>query len=224
MEFSSAVLGSSLLAPGIRRFRLASPKGFAFEAGQYFILDLGGGYMKPFSFCNAPTEGDYIEFTTRMSGSEYKNRLGSLRPGDGVRVRGPSGDFTYKGQGKIVFLAGGIGITPIRSLCKSLTDAGADCEATLIWGVNTLDEAFFRDDLDAMTEANSRLTVVYVPFKPPDGWVGHSGFISAEHVKAEAPYWQESAFYVCGPPKMVEAMRTVLSSIGVGDMVVEKIQ
>jgi len=215
MDYVTALVESSELAPGIVRFRLTRPVGFDFKAGQYFILNLGEGLAKPFSYSNSPTEGDCIEFTTRMSGSEYKRMLGALRAGENALVSGPLGSFTYGGQGRVVFLAGGIGVTPFRSMCKWLTDSKADCDVALMWGVSTIEEAVFKDDFDAMAAANPRLSVVYVVAKPPAGWKGCGGYVCRRYVEENVPWWRDAVYYVCGPPKMTEAMDGMLAEMGI---------
>ncbi len=215
MDFEAILLESAELAPGIFRFRLTRPAGYGFKAGQYFILGLGEGLAKPFSFSNSPTDGDYIEFATRMSGSAYKRRLGELPAGGKATVSAPMGSFTYGGQARVVFLAGGIGITPFRGICRWMADTRADCDAVLFWGVNTMEEAVFKRDFDSMEAANPRLKAVYVVAKPPAGWSGCTGYVCAGYVEENAPWWRDAAYYVCGPPKMTEAMDEMLKEMGI---------
>ena len=216
MEKDACLARKTALNGDITTFRFSRP--FDFQAGQYFLLNLGEGLMKPFSFSNSPTEGDHIELTTRMSGSDYKKRLDGLSIGERALVSGPMGQFTYKSSlRKVAFLAGGIGITPFRSICKYATDTAADSDIVLMWGNNTVEEAIFKDVFDVMCKDNPRLRVVHVIARPPSGWTGHSGFITAEIVKAEVPDYPERTFYVCGPPRMVEAMRAVLAQLEVGN-------
>lgn len=215
MDFAASLLRRTDHGAAASTFRLSRPEGFSFKAGQYFVLGLGEGLAKPFSFSNSPTEGDYIEFTTRMSGSVYKRRLAAMAAGETAAVSGPFGSFTYRGQGKVVFLAGGIGITPFRSICRWMADAGADCDAVLLWGVNTMEDAVFKGDFDAMTSANTRLKAVYVVAKPPPGWSGCTGYVCARYIEENAPWWRDAAYYVCGPPKMTEAMDGMLAEMGI---------
>jgi glycine betaine catabolism B len=224
MDYEVTLAGVKLLGIDCRTFRFTRPPGFVFDAGQYFILRLDDKLVKPFSFSSSPTEGDYLEFTTKMSGSDYKRKLESLKPGGKVKMSGPMGKFTYGGQGKVVFLAGGIGITPFRSMAKYIADSKIDCDIVIIWGVNTIEDAIFKDFFDTMTQANPRLKVVYVPVKPPGGWTGLTGFICEEHLQKRIPDPANRTYFICGPPKMVEAMGLTLKELKVPSdkVVVEK--
>jgi glycine betaine catabolism B len=219
MDFEVRILGIDDLGAGIRRFRLERPSGFSYRAGQYFALNLGPGLIHAFSFSGAPAEDD-ISFTTRMSESDFKKSLASLRPGDIVRVRGPMGEFTLR-EGKALFLAGGIGVTPFSSMLRQSAAVRSGLDAVLIWGVNSMEDAFFRKDFEALPAG---LRVDYVPAHPPQGWEKESGFIGAGTIRSLVPDFAERMVYVCGPPKMVEAMGKVLSELNVpaGRMVTEQ--
>ena len=112
---------------------------------------------------------------------------------------------------RIAFLSGGIGITPIRSICAYLVDSKADADMVLLYGNGTLKDIAFKDDLDAMQKRCPKLKVVHVLAKPEPEWEGRTGFITAQVIKEEVPDYPDRRFYVCGPPGMVAAMRKILS-------------
>jgi ferredoxin-NADP reductase len=216
MDNEVSMIENVQIGQGIRKYRLIKPKGLEFAAGQYFILKLDERLMKPFSFSNSPTEGDYIEFTTKMSQSDFKKRLASLKPQDKVRIVGPLGGFTLNpNHKKVVFLAGGIGITPFRSMIKYITDSKSDCDAILLWCVNTMDDAVFKGDFDRVQKNNPHLNVLYVPAKPPSGWQGPSGFMSQKTLSQKVPDYKDRTFYVCGPPKMIAAVDAMFAEMNV---------
>jgi glycine betaine catabolism B len=225
MDYEVSLLHSVERGLGVRTFRFERPAGLGFESGQYFLLRLAEGLVKPFSFSSSPSEVGYFEFTTRMSASDFKSALSRLKSGDRVRVSGPNGRFTLRDAYKrVVFLAGGIGITPFHSMCKWATDRGLDCDIILFWGVKTIEDAFFRDDFKAMMGVNARLKSVYIPYQATPGWSGPSGFISEGVIRAQAPDVEERAFYVCGPPKMVESMDAMLAKMKIAPEMIVKEQ
>ncbi len=222
MDFKAVFLGKTGLVSGVKSYRFKRPDGFAYSAGQYFILKLGEGLVKAFSFSSSPNERDYFEFTTRVSGSEYKKMLDSLRAGDEVSVSAPYGAFTYGGQKRLVFLAGGIGITPCISMLRFMTEEGIDCDAVLVYGNRTREGIVYKDELDRLSKTNSRLKVVHVladERAPVKGC--YRGFICDEVIRKEVPDPLKWSYMVCGPPAMVSAMQKMLEEMGVpGDQVI----
>lgn len=194
-------------------FRFERPEDFTFRAGQFFFVKIpaeGGSMQKHFSFSSSPTE-QHLEFTTKMTGSDFKNALDRLEIGTTVMIEGPYGEFTLKeGMNKIAFLSGGIGITPIRSIARYVTDEGLDVDIVLLFGNQDLSSIAFKDDLEEMGLRNGHLKVVHVLSNPPGDWTGAKGFITRDVVESEVEDHGSRAFYICGPPGMVKAMKTIL--------------
>lgn len=206
-------------------YRFERPADFSYQAGQFFFITLPGDadLRKPFSFSSSPTE-DFLELTTRPSDSDFKKTLESLPTGAAVALEGPFGQFTLReGAGKVAFLSGGIGITPIRSIAKYATDKGIDVDMVLLYSNRSAASIAFKDDFDEMAEA-ARLRVVHCLGEAPDGWEGYRGRITRQVIEAEVPDHDERLFYLCGPPGMVDAMRALLLEMqtGPGRIVVER--
>lgn len=217
IELRTRLIDTLQRAPGVRSFRFERPGNAGFKAGQYFLLTInvnGKPATKPFSFSSSPTEKEHLEFTKRLTGSDFSNALLNLEKGDEVKIKMPLGEFTLDKAGeKIAFLSGGIGITPIRSICKYAADTKQPVDIVLLYGNNTERDIVFRDDLDAMSRDNGSLRVVYT-LTCPDGveteWGGCRGFINRQMIEREVPDLSERTFYICGPPGMVAAMEDVL--------------
>jgi glycine betaine catabolism B len=216
MEYEAKLIGSIERNYSVKSFRFTRAPGFDFKAGQFFYITLGKNRIKHFSFSDSPTQMDYIEFTTKMTGSDDKKSIDSLKPGDTVKIRGPHGAFTYVPElKKIAFLSGGIGITAIRSICMYLTSEGIDADVTIIYGNNQERDILFRKEFQEMAAANKKLKVVHILSDPPAGWGGRTGRIDGEAIKEEIPDFGERMFYLCGPPGMVLALNMVLDEMGV---------
>ena len=197
-------------AEGTKSFRFNRPKEYSYQPGQFFFINIPGkeGMLrKHFSFSSAPNE-NFLEFTTRMTGSEYKNVLDALKRGTMVELGAPLGNFTLRpGVNKIVFLSGGIGVTPILSICKHATNKQLPVNMVIFYGNRNVSATAFMKELDELTQANKRLKVVHTMSDPGDDWTGRTGRINDDLIKEEAPDWHERTFYISGPPGMVAAMK-----------------
>jgi ferredoxin-NADP reductase len=204
--------------------RLSKPPGYSHAAGQWLRLTLGvddAEDTRTFSIASAPYE-DSLEIGTRASGSAYKRALSELQAGDRVDVTAPGGSLRMpEPPSSATFLVGGIGITPIRSILRDAVHGGVDLRgAVLIYG-NVDDRCIpYEDELADWQAAG--LKVVQVFERPPEGWRGETGFITADVVRRSGPLG-DRRFVVTGPPPMVAAMGAVLDQLHVsaGDRRVE---
>ncbi len=197
--------------------RLQKPEGFDYLAGQYIFLTLGRGdkqKTKPLSLSSSPTE-DFLELTKQLTGHEFADALAALNVGDRVGVFGPHGTFTFNGEfNKICMLAGGIGITPQRSMIRYATDEALSTSIILLYSTRHEDSITFADDLTEMQTQNPHLNVIITITHPSAKWKGLTGRIDKEFVEKTVPDYKERVFYTSGPPPMVDAMNTMLKAMG----------
>ncbi|MFV1976976.1 MAG: ferredoxin--NADP reductase [Candidatus Scalindua sp.] len=219
-EFETGVIDVIQRTRDIKSFRFSVPQDINvdFKAGQYFVLTIkikGQGAAKHFSFSNSPTEKGYVEFTKRITGSEFSQALDQLKKGDWAKLKMPYGFFTFEGEHeKIAFLSGGIGITCIRSMCKFVTDKKLPADIVLIYSNKIENDIVFREDFLQMQAENRKLKVVHTLTSPDIDtgiWKGRTGRIDSLMVKEEIPDYPDRVFYLCGPPKMVDALKSILS-------------
>jgi len=199
----------------VRTFRFTVDKDVAYKPGQYLVLTLdinGKEIPKAFSLSSAPTETGFIEFTKKLTESPFSKALTRLKVGDACRVRYPLGKFTFDGENpKVGFLIGGIGITPVRSICKNATDRQLDADLALLYSSRAPEYLIFRRDFAEMTRVNQRLKVVYTLTQCNERVEGcRVGAIDEQVVVREIPDFRQRVFYLCGPPAMVDAMRALL--------------
>lgn len=218
MTFSTRLADRIPRAPGVKTFRFDRVRQYEFEAGQWFVLTIpfGDGYLtKHFTHSSSPTEG-YLDFTTRLTGSEYKNALDDLPIGTEVEIEGPFGSFTLREDAqRVAFLTGGIGITPVRSILRYLADGGPDIEVALLYGNKDQESIAFRLELEAFEGQLPALKVAHVLTDPLPGWEGHRGYIRDDILEAELGDGAGWTYYLSGPPAMVAALKQVLSDRGV---------
>lgn len=201
----------------VRSFRFPRPETLSYKPGQFLFVTIkanGKELSKHFSISSSPTEKMHIEFTKKLSESEFSTALKALKEGDWARIDAPYGKFTFEGEHeRIGLLGGGIGITPLRSICKYCTDMRLNTKATLLYGNRTENDIAFKKELETMQQQNKNLKVVFILNEANSEWRGATGIIDAETVKKEIPDYRETVFYTCGPPAMVEAMEKLIESL-----------
>lgn len=196
--------------------RFERPQDYRFTAGQYAVLHVEGPegpVGKPFTIASAPSD-EWLEFTTRISPSVFKQTLNGLTPGDPASVSAPGGRLVLPPDARrIVFLVGGVGITPARSILRDAVARGLDLEVELFYGNRSEACVPYRRELEAMEPYGVR--VVHVLEHVPDTWAGESGFIGAETVRRHGIPEPPVLWIAAGPPVMVEAMERVLNELDV---------
>ena len=201
--------------PSVKSFRLAVPRRAAFKSGQYLTIRLQGeeDLTRCLSISSSPTEQGYVEVTKRITQSRFSQILDQAEPGLQAEISYPMGKCTFEGEfEKIALLSGGIGITPLRSICKYVVDNKLSTSVCLIYSNRTADEIAFRSEFDAMQRDCPSLKVVYTLSRAGNDWTGRTGRIDADLIRGELPDHLERCFYVCGPPQMVDAMSAMLRS------------
>lgn len=219
MRFETSVMDIIVRANNVKSFRFPRPETLDYKAGQYMFITIKGGagkLKKHFTISSSPSEMDFIEFTKKLTGSEFSSALNSLKAGDMVEISAPYGNFTFEGEyEKLGLLSGGIGITPLRSICKYCMDMKPKTMVTLLYGNHSEEDIIFRKELEEMQQQNSNLKVVFTLSEPGESWMGQKGRIDAGMIKREIPDYIERVFYICGPPAMVETMVSILEELEV---------
>jgi len=198
----------------VKSFRAEVGGEIGFQAGQFLqvSLEVEPELKRYLSISSSPSEKGYLEFTKKITESDFSKTLTNLKVGDYVKIKYPFGNFTLdEAAKKIAFISGGIGITPIRSICKSVVDKKLGTEITLIYANRTFEDIAFREDFERMQEQYPKLKVVHVLSEASPGFMSRVGRVNNQVVKDEIPDYLERKFYLCGPPAMVEAMKKILS-------------
>lgn len=217
-EYSVTFVGSSAHCPATSSFFFTRPQGYRYTPGQFLSLTLqtrDADVTKQFSHCDAP--GDpHTQIMTRLTGSAFKDALAALVPGDTVTMRGPAGRLVLpKGTTKAGFLVGGVGITPMRSIVRDAVQKDTGLTSLVFDG--NLDETCIplREEFDSWERAQPAIRFVHVLERPTDAWEGERGFITAETVLRHCDPLDGWHWFVAGPPAMTEAMRGVLTRLGI---------
>ncbi len=218
MKFETHVKEIIPRTSNVTSFRFPRPAALNYKPGQYLFVTVKSGenkLSKPLSLSSSPTEKEHIEFTKKLTDSEFSNTLKTLKVSDWAMIDAPYGKFTFEGENeKIALLAGGIGITPFRSICKYCTDRRLTAKITLLYGNRSESDIVFKKELEELKKQNKNLKVVFILNEASNAWKGATGVINAEMVKKEVPDYKERVFYVCGPPPMVQAMEKLIKDLG----------
>jgi ferredoxin-NADP reductase/nitrite reductase/ring-hydroxylating ferredoxin subunit len=208
-----------------------------YNAGQFAFFDIGQVYNDPkgpirhFTISSSPTE-NFIMLTTRIRDSPYKKRLSTLEKGAKVSFRGPEGQFVlHQDYSKYtVFISGGIGVTPFRSMIKYATDMQLPLPIIMFDSNRDRNNILFKKEFDDWASINKNLKIIYTisekeeeeeeqqqhneqsPLSTANDWKGEYGRIDKAMILKyiDTNVLNNSIFYICGPPNMLKAMQTLL--------------
>jgi predicted ferric reductase len=194
--------------------------GFHFSPGQFGWLMVWGSPFKitghPFSFSSsAAAKGGCVEMSIRNLG-DFTKEIQRVPVGKRVYLDGPYGAFTIGNPADMhVLIAGGVGVTPMMSMIRTLADHGDKRPVILLYGSKDRESITFREELEVL-KARLDLTVVHVLANPPAGWTGEQGFINAEMFKRHLPPpYSDHEYFICGPGVMMDAIEKTLGEMGV---------
>lgn len=210
-------------------FAFDAPGWTGAQAGQNLLLRLDvpddpRKGSRTFTVASSPTE-DAVVITTRIrSSSPFKRRLAALRPGDVVEARGPMGRFTLpEGDAPLLLFAGGIGVTPFRSMIKYAIDTGRSTPMTLLSSDRVPEMIPYRREMDGWAETHPWLRIrrtITRPEETQEGWTDHVGRMDAGWIRAATDGLEGRTAFVAGPPAFVEGTVGLLRSLGLeGDRV-----
>ncbi len=213
-------------AKGTKTFIFDKPQGFEYYAAQYAYFTLpelkfpdSRGATRHFTLSSSPTE-DFISITIRIrEQSGFKMTLDSLEIGSEVNFRGPSGTFCLENDTETeqqVFLAGGIGITPYRSIIKYVTDKNLQIPIHLIYSNSLPEEIAFRKELEGIAQSHPNIKVSMTVTKPEESketWNGLTGRIDENLIQSLTSDLQSPTYWLCGPPPMVTAIEETLEKL-----------
>ncbi len=198
-------------------------EGLSFKPGQFAWMSMGKtpfhGEEHPISFSSSAENqiGAEVSFTIKALGDWSNNVVPKIQPGTRVWLDGPYGVFSpVQDQGPgYVLLGGGIGITPLYSMCRTMADRGDVRPVFLFYGGRDLQELTFRPELDQLTR-HMNLKCFYVLEHASADWRGETGFIDANLLRRHLPeQYKRFQYFICGPLAMMDTMERVLPTLGI---------
>jgi ferredoxin-NADP reductase len=216
--------------PDVKTFRLIAPgEGplpFTYLPGQFLSLTVrpGGKDAQPvrrsYTIASSPTERDYLEITVkRIEQGQMSNYLHErVKEGDQLEIAAPFGSFTFTGREahSIVLIGGGVGITPLMTVIRYLTDHGWPKDIFLLYSCRTSRDFIFREELEYLQRRYANLHVVASMTRAAGTeWMGPTGRLIKELIAQNVSNIAARRVHLCGPPPMMEAMQTILAELGV---------
>jgi len=226
-KFTTKLIDRFQVAEGTTAFAFARPANFNFKAGQFLTVLLPNppyndekGNRRTFTIASPPQEIARLQITTRMTGSALKRSLAEISLGAPVDLLGPSGNFTLHAEAKIpaVFIAGGIGITPFRSMIVDVAARNLPHQITLIYSNRNLEGTAFHEEFLQLAAAHKNFN--YVPTltqadKSSRPWNGERRYVNAEFLRDHAGDLDKPIFYLAGPPGLVAGVSKTVTEAGV---------
>ncbi len=200
--------------------------GYAFRAGQNadFTLVEGPadaqGHARTFSFASSPSHKDAFMVATRMRSTPFKNALKQLALGTKLKVTGPMGSFTlHKDSAKpAVFVAGGIGITPMRSILESAFEQNLPHQLYLFYSNHESAGTAFLEEFETWAKQHKNFKFIPTLTKSADAsWAYERGRLNPEKFRRHLTDLEKPIYYLAGPPEMVAAVREMLEGLGVSE-------
>ena len=189
-----------------------------YQPGQFVELSVFGVGEAPFCLAQSPTRSAFLEVTIRRTGS-VTDRLHAYRPGDVVGVRGPFGNcFPFeRARGKdLIFVGGGIGLPPLRSLINYVLDHRGDYgNVHVLYGARTPSDRVYKRELEGWSRSPD-LTLVETVDRGDGTWHGHVGVVT-NLLKGLTIVPDSTIAFTCGPPIMLKFVVAELITLGLKD-------
>lgn len=205
--------------PDVKTFRVVKPEGgklFEHLPGQCAMVSVPGVGEAMFSITSSPTNQEYQEFSIKKCGS-LTDVLHSMEAGDQITVRGPYGnnfpvETELKGK-NLLFIAGGIGLAPLRSVINYVMDKRDQYGTVdILYGSRSADDLVGLDEIQSAWMHAENTNVYLTIDRPQEGWDGHVGFVPS-YLK-ELGFSTDKTVLVCGPPIMIKFVLAGLEELG----------
>jgi len=196
-------------------------RGMRFKPGQFTWLSVRDTPFKdkehPFSFSSSAENTETLGLTIKNLG-DFSSTVHALQPGEKAYLDGPHGALScdrFPDRPGYVFIAGGVGVTPMMSMLRTLADRNDQRPLFFFYGNPDLESITFREELDTL-RSRLNLTLVHVLERPPEGWQGEQGFITARILEKYLSEDRDSfQYFICGPEPMMNAVEQALDQINV---------
>ncbi|MEM0158722.1 MAG: hypothetical protein QW812_04340 [Thermoplasmataceae archaeon] len=226
------LLERKIETPTKRTYLFEKPDIFNFDPGQFVVvrlLDFDGSTrdsLRQFSISSSP-EDEFLSISTQVIGrnSAYKDKLDSLRPGDRVYLTGPNGSFTPgKVDGDMMFIAGGVGITPFRSMLRHFYFTGFQGRIYLVHSSRNYDDILFFQELEDLKKKVNWLSIHRFLTRDSRKFAGFANArIDADQLKNILDGNILELFMVSGPPQFVDDVgKMLIESLGIRESIVKK--
>ncbi len=209
----------------VKTFRFLNPLGgsipFLHLPGQFCTLTVapaGTPVKRNYTLACSPTQHDHIEITVKCDGlvSDYLHN--AAKPGDLLEVAAPFGSFIFTGREapSVVLISGGVGITPLMSVIRYLTDRSWPGDIFLLYACSSPKDFIYREEMEYLQRRHPNLHLAVTVSKAEGtDWKGPTGRITKEFLTENVPDLARRRIHICGPPPMMEAVKKMLAELSV---------
>jgi ferredoxin-NADP reductase len=212
--------------PNVRTLRLTDLAGgdlpFRHLPGQFItftVKPIDQPIKRSYTIASSPTRREYCEVTIkREDKGTVSNFLHHVHEGDTLQATGPSGNFTFIGEGanSIVLIAGGVGVTPMMSVLRYLTDRSWTGDIFFVYGCRGEHDVIYREELEYLQRRHRNLHITIAASEVVSKeWPYKIGHITKDVLTEAIPHIHTLRIHLCGPPAMMSAMRTLLAELAV---------
>lgn len=211
------------LCPNTFEFTFELPEPLSFTSGQYVFVTLtqfnipdDRGPRRHFSILNAPSNISQVKIATRIRETGFKQTLNTLAIGETVDISKPYGEFVLSDdiQKPLVFIAGGIGITPFMSMLNWMKENDKKTPITLLFSNKSKDTTPFFTELESLARELSDFQLI-MSMTQDETWTGEKGRIDAAKIQKYVPDLSSPMFYIVGPEEMNQAVEDILNELSV---------
>lgn len=225
-EIYAELIGKEIVAENTLAIYLKPMENFNYKAGQFVDLIIENakygderGNRRTFSIASSPTEENLL-FAMRIRDTGFKRNLMEMNVGDKLKIFGPMGIMTLPEEKKpLIFLSGGIGITPFRSIIKYVCDMNLSYRIYLFYSNKKLSSFAFLNELEDLSRKNENFHLIStLTGERLDEWKGEYGRINIEMIEkyVDKSTINEAIFYIAGPGKMAVSLEEMLENYGIG--------
>jgi ferredoxin-NADP reductase len=209
MEFDATVTDIITETADTKTLRLTRPAGFDFVPGQFVNVTLslpdGGRIRRAYSIASSPLEAGLDLTVRRLPGGAMSPILtDEVEVGWQLSLKGPYGRFLLEDK-RLVWIAGGSGIVPFRSMWRYIDQKGLCAEFALLYAIQDVDHIIYRSELDALRQRGKHVSYTFTQNAPSD-WSGFRGRINQTMLTTFVSDFSQPLFYICGPPAMCKAI------------------
>ncbi|MDO5215672.1 FAD-binding oxidoreductase [Legionella pneumophila] len=205
----------------VKTFRLMEPNlgsiPFTFFPGQYATITSvihGEKVRRSYTISSSPTQHDYIELTVKREqyGLESRHLHDHINTGDLLEVSAPAGEFFFTGKeaNGIVLIAGGVGMTPMMSVLRYLTDRSYPKDIHLLYAVNSPSNIIFHEECTYLVRRHPNVHMDIIALTADETWTGPVGFITPDFIAKAVPDIAQHRIHLCGPAPMMDAVKAAL--------------
>jgi len=212
---------------GVRTLRLIASDGGAlpllYLPGQFLTVAVeheGKSVKRSYTIASSPTVRDYLEITVKREEHGIVSRIlhDSVQENDVLNISAPAGKFTFTGEeaDSIVLIGGGVGITPLMSVVRYLTDRGWPKPIYLLYCCRTTKDFIFQEELEYLQRRNPNLAVIATMTRERGTvWMGPTGRLTPELISSAVPDLAQQRVHICGPGPMMDAVKDMLTGLQV---------